>query len=212
MLKRILASVLTITGLLLLTACAPQSQQEEFKEVAAFYREFVEESSTLQPQHIKAKYEEIKAEKLEDKYGDPAVLKEQIFLRFNTLNPELFNQLAVEYGTWAGVGSTYVRILGLSLATEGEAVKVDFPLDAVSKQYDATLDREVYSISMSKITATLPPPASLVMETPHDREGLGEVRIIKTGNSYQIVPTTNMFAETGLQDDLLKSLDVQETQ
>lgn len=161
-----------------------------------FYQNFVVEASTIDSDAIGQAYTDVVNFRV--KGEDINASKERMLTRFDELNPELFSQIAVEYGTHAQVASVYVNILQLSLATEGREVIVEFPLDSIKKEKDEELGIMVYTIDRADITTALPIGATNFITIPEDRTKLEPIRIYKNDkNEFQLIPDKFSLSEIG---------------
>lgn len=185
----VLAGLLTFMA----SGCSSVSQSEQ-EEVVEFYRTFAKEATSLNAADIEQAYEELGQEEFAGQ--DSNKVRDVMFAKFETINPDFFAKIHLTDSTYAEAGKTYSTILLLSLATEGEGVEVTMPLDAVTSHKDDKLG-VVYEIDRSKITATV--SESLAGKvTRANRNGLAPVRIIKDGDSWKILADNNMLTEIGV--------------
>lgn len=193
---RLSMSVIVLAALTAMTGCSSASQEEQ-KEVSEFYTEFVEQATSLDPTAIADTYTELAKKDYE---GQPApAVRDQIFKKFDAIDPEFFSSLHLKDSSYSDVGKTYSNILLLSSANGGEGVEVVMPLDAITSHKDDKLG-EVYEIDRSKITAVIPEPMSPKI-TRANRNGLQPVKIIKDGDTWKVVADSGMLTEVGIPLD-----------
>lgn len=177
------------------TGCASPSQSEK-KEIAAFYTNFVREATSLDSTQIKEVYTGLAEQSFEGQ--DANTVREKMFAKFNTINPELFSKVHLTDSTYAEVGKTYSTILLFSLATDGVGVELTMPLDAVTSHKDDKLGKRIYEIDRSKITATVPEALGEKIDRPSNRKILTPVKLVKDGESWKVLADNNMLTEIGV--------------
>lgn len=192
---RVLVTViLTMMMAFVVSGCSYISQDEK-GEVVNFYISFAEEATSLDPVKIRDAYTGLSEQNFEGQSSN--AVRDRMFAKFNTINPELFSKIHYTDSSYTEVGKTYSSILLMSLATEGKSVDVTMPFDAVSVYNDEKLGKKVYEIDRSKITATVPEPLAPKLDRPN-RIGLAPVKLIKDGESWKILADGNMLTEIGV--------------
>jgi hypothetical protein len=166
--------------------------QKDKHEVAVFYDEFVQESTALDVEKIRDVYASL-GQKLTGKAA-----RDQMFRRYDTINPELFSKVYMTNSTEAEVGSSYANILLLSLAAGGEKVEASLPpQDAVTSYDDDKLGKKVYEINRNMIEVEVPKDLASKV-TRSGRNSLSPVRIVKDGESWKVIADVNMLTEIGI--------------
>ncbi len=185
------AATLTVSfAVLSLSACTVEAPDTAKQEAVRFYTSFVQEATSLEPEAIRTAYSDLEKQNLSNQETDP--VRDRIFERFNELNPELFDKLAVEDAGYDTVGATYFNILLMSLNTNGEPVEEVIPLDAVSWDQSSN----IYSIDREKITAPTP---LLAENTVTDFEGeLPPVKLKRDIQGWHVIPDEHMLYEIGV--------------
>lgn len=165
--------------------------QKDKHEVAVFYDEFVQEATNLDVEKIRDVYASI-GQKLTGK-----AVRDQMSIRYDPINPELFAKMYVTNSTDSEIGSSYANILLLSLGAGGEGVQASLPpLDAVTSYDDKALGRKVYEIDRNRIEVEV--PRDLAAKVTRSGKGLSPVRIVKDGDSWKVVADSNMLTEIGI--------------
>jgi hypothetical protein len=199
--KRSFGSTAAVMAVILfgLTGCnssaVPTGQKQQ---IAEFYSEYVEEATSLDTKKINTVYDSLKNQSFEGQQTDTA--RENIFKQFATVDPDLFDKLAVQYASYDEVGATYTSILLMSLATNGEPVIAELPLDAITKTQDPELKTTVYEIDRSQITAPVPLTAAGLV-TKVDKKALKPVRVVRDGLNWKIVPDASSLNEIGIPNE-----------
>jgi len=195
---RSLVGVAAVTAMMFsMSGCSGLSQQKQ-ESVASFYSEYVKEATSLDNEQISAAYADLKKQNLSGQSTD--AVRDVIFKRFAEVDPELFDKIAVEYGSYDNVGTTYSSILLMSLATKGQPITAELPLDAITETEDEELGGTVYEIDRSKITAPLPILAESSV-TKVEKDSLPPVKIIRVDGEFQIVPDASSLNEIGIPNE-----------
>lgn len=195
-LKIIVTALLAVVMLATLTSCGVMTKNEK-TELAAFYSTFVEEATTLDPVKVKEAYDELAAKSKDFEGQDSNKVRDLMFSRFQQVNPEFFSKLYTEGVSYSDVGNAYSKILLIALASQGQKSTVDFPLDAISVSYDKNLKRNVYSIDRTLMTAVVPLTVEGQVTQPK-KQGLAPVKLVKMGDTWQVVADANVLSEIGV--------------
>ena len=193
--KVLLALVLAAVIAFVSAGCSSSVSQDEQSEAVEFYRTFVLEGTSLDPVEISRVYSELAEKDFEGQNANK--VRDQMFARFDSINPEFFSKMHLTDSSYAEAGKTYSTILLMSLATGGQGVEVTMPLDAVTSYNDNELGQRVYEIDRTKITATVSESLALKVTRPN-RNGLAPVRLIKEEGQWKVIADNNMLTEIGI--------------
>lgn len=195
--KHLIATVLLSSVVMFgLAGCTPEPPDGVKTDVVNFYSDFVFQATSLDPEEIKDVYAKLAEQDAAGLFeGEPSdAVRDTIFQEFRTLNPELFDSLYTDGVSYDVLGAAYSNILLMSLATQGNGVVAEMPLDAVT--YDAG-DGE-YSINRYLITAPVPLVAESLV-TPYEGE-LPPVVLKKTLEGWRVVPDMYLLYEIGVPE------------
>lgn len=184
-----------ITGVIasLLSGCSVS--QEEPSDVAAFYQVFVEDATSLDSERIQAVYAELAEENFMGQESND--VREKIFDRFNSINPDLFSKIHFDDSTYQDSGTVYSRVLLLSIAAKDSSVDITVPEEAVTVSYDDILKMDVYEIDRKEIEITFPDSLGVLLDRQTEKS-LKPVRIVKVDGSLKVVADGNMLTEVGI--------------
>lgn len=188
--KLAVSLLLSICMVGLLAACSNQPTDSVKQDAIRFYTSFVQQATSLDPEAVKTAYSDLEKLGLKGQQTDAA--RDQIFTRFNQLNPDLFKKLAVEDAGYDTVGATYFNIILMSLNTNGNAVDEVIPASAVTWNQSTG----IYSIDRNKITAPVPVMAESLVKQ-YDGE-LPPVQLKKDLNGWHVIPDQYMLYEIGV--------------
>jgi competence protein ComGC len=175
-----------------------QLESNQKRQVVSFYSSFIEEATSLDKDKINTAYSDLKAEGFEGQSTN--AVRDKIFARFSEVDPDLFSKFAVEYATYDDVGTAYSNVLLMSLATGGKGIEPVLPTDAVTIKQDDELNRTVYEIDRSKITAPVPLLAQSLV-TKVDLDDIPPIKIIKSGSDWKIIPDSSFLNEIGIPNE-----------
>lgn len=182
--------LLTLCMVGILTACSSSLTDSVKQDAIRFYTSFVQEATSLDPDAVRTAYSDLEKLNLKGQQTDDA--RDQIFTKFNELNPDLFDKLSVEDASYDVVGATYFNIILMSLNTNGTAVDEVIPTSAVT--WDSSTG--IYSIDRTQITAPVPVMAESLVT---NYEGaLPPIQLKKDINGWHIIPDKYMLYEIGV--------------
>jgi hypothetical protein len=196
----VIIAVVVFALVLVLTIVRGSGELESIKkrQVVSFYSSFIEEATSLDKDKINTAYADLKAEGFEGQSTN--AVRDKIFARFSEVDPDLFAKFAVEYATYDDVGTAYTNVLLMSLATGGTGIEPVLPTDAVTIKQDDELNRTVYEIDRSKITAPVPLLAQSLV-TKVDLDDIPPIKIIKSGSDWKIIPDSSFLNEIGIPNE-----------
>tara|TARA_B100001146_G_C16144391_1_gene418207 strand:+ start:414 stop:1022 length:609 start_codon:yes stop_codon:yes gene_type:complete len=193
---RFVAAFSVLIGVFVFSGCTPDAPSAVKTDAINFYSDFVLQATSLNPADIQTVYDEFSNQDAGGMFaGQPTdTVRDLIFQGFSELNPELFGSLYTKDVSYNDLGAAYSNILLMSLATQGNGVVAEMPLDAVT--YDA--ENDVFLIDRNMVTAPVPLVAeSLVSQYEGE---LPPVTLKITLDGWKVIPDSYMLYEVGVPD------------